>query len=460
MDWLTREDTDGDNPPPGTGGTGTLHPASVLSGGRRAAFAIRHISSDLRDIDDSSRSFLRYLPAGLVFDATTATIVGTPLATPPVFVSPLSGAVEYSKSNSSTWRVVISATDSTGAVVPVVDVLDIELAGVLDMFRAVYAASNAPVDFANDADDSAYAGREYLRDAPEDDVPDDGNGGTPVHQPLKLLNSVGKLFYNVQCPICDAKNQSYAWLIAQQEGTGVGYRTSGGALKGTPPADLAGTVYEGIQVVVQDEEHPRIILSNFTLAVTQAPFRAGEWAAIALAIVLVPLLLLLAVQKCRQYIEEHRTIDFTEALATLRREGAIKPDPEHPEQELQTPDELKRSQVKVLEVLGAGAFGEVRKGLYTGAKAPYTVAVKMSTKLGGDDELVAEMALMAQFQHNHVLSLVGAVTAGKPILLVMQHCEYGSLKDYLIKHDGFLSLTVEAQLKVCLDVCKGMTYVK
>ena len=52
---------------------------------------------------------------------------------------------------------------------------------------------------------------------------------------------------------------------------------------------------------MQDEEHPRIILSNFTLAVSKGPLKTGEWAAISLAIVLVPLLLVLAVQKCRRY---------------------------------------------------------------------------------------------------------------------------------------------------------------
>ena len=73
---------------------------------------------------------------------------------------------------------------------------------------------------------------------------------------------VGKLFYNVQCPICDARNQSLSWLVATQgEGT-----TKGGMLKGTPPLDLIGEVFEGIQVVAQgteaqvfqgDDDHPR-----------------------------------------------------------------------------------------------------------------------------------------------------------------------------------------------------------
>lgn len=294
----------------------------------------------------------------------------------------------------------------------------------------------------------AHAGEEYTREAPETYDPD------RVSPTVVLENVVGKLFYNVQCPLCDAKNQSLSWLIALQGDA----NTQGGMLKGTPPSGSAGEVYEGVQVVVQDEEHPRIILSNFTLAVTQPPLSVsvGSWVAIALAIVLVPLLTVLSVQKIRQYIKDNTTLDFAEALEHLKREGTVH---QHDiEKEMLTPDELKRSHVRLLEVLGQGAFGEVRKALYTGAKAPYTVAVKTCVKRDGEEELVSEMALMAQFQHDHVLSLVGVVTAGKPILLVMQHCEYGSLKDYLMKHDGFLALTSEAQLKMCLEVCLGMEY--
>lgn len=199
------------------------------------------------------------LPPGLHFDSDNARIVGTPSSTPPVFVSTAGKRVLTS---SSTWRVVVYATDATGAVIPTVDMFDIELAGVLDMFRAVYAASNTPVNFVNGdvtRHDTAYAGQEYYREAPED-ADTDGD-----HQTVALVNSVGKLFYNIQCPTCDAKNQSYSWLVAIQ--AGADGETIGGALKGTAPIKMIGEVYEGIQVVAQDEEHPRIILSNFTLKV-------------------------------------------------------------------------------------------------------------------------------------------------------------------------------------------------
>ena len=68
---------------------------------------------------------------------------------------------------------------------------------------------------------------------------------------MALVNSVGKLFYNIQCPACDAKNQSYSWLVAMQAGSDAAVVYTGGALQGTPPASAIGVVYEGLQVVVQ-----------------------------------------------------------------------------------------------------------------------------------------------------------------------------------------------------------------
>jgi len=69
---------------------------------------------------------------------------------------------------------------------------------------------------------------------------------------------------------------------------------------------------------------------------------------------------------------------------------------------------------------GKGAFGVVYKGLMSeGPGVPdYLVAVKslhQSGSAGDRTELLEEAAVMAQFSHPHVVSLVGVVTVGKPL---------------------------------------------
>jgi hypothetical protein len=41
--------------------------------------------------------------------------------------------------------------------------------------------------------------------------------------------------------------------------------------------------------------------------------------------------------------------------------------------------------------------------------------------------LLQEAAIMAQFNHEHVVSLIGVVTVGDPMLVVMEFCEKGAL---------------------------------
>ena len=74
------------------------------------------------------------------------------------------------------------------------------------------------------------------------------------------------------------------------------------------------------------------------------------------------------------------------------------------------------------------------------------------------DEFMAEVALMSQFQHKNVVSLVGVVTAGEPRLLLVQLCENGSLLSFLKSRTGFNTLLLEHKLAIIADVASGMKY--
>ena len=110
------------------------------------------------------------------------------------------------------------------------------------------------------------------------------------------------------------------------------------------------------------------------------------------------------------------------------------------------PREIQRSMLETNEILGAGAFGEVLKGSLneykvTGVPA-YTVAIK-TVKDGGNNsdaihEFNREAAVMALVSdHKNLVSLIGVVTRGVPLMMVTQYCEHGSLLDLLRKQaDG------------------------
>lgn len=104
------------------------------------------------------------------------------------------------------------------------------------------------------------------------------------------------------------------------------------------------------------------------------------------------------------------------------------------------PTELKRNSIILLDELGAGEYGLVRKGLYSSGVVPeFEVAVKMLMPMPTADDrrqLLREAALTGQFQHPNVISLIGVVTVGDPIIMVLQYCAQGSLKGVLERIAG------------------------
>jgi serine/threonine protein kinase len=61
--------------------------------------------------------------------------------------------------------------------------------------------------------------------------------------------------------------------------------------------------------------------------------------------------------------------------------------------------------------------------------------------------------------HTHLVSRVGVVTTGVPLLRVVGYCEHGSLLAVLRKHAGNgTPLATEAKLKLALESAKGMWY--
>jgi serine/threonine protein kinase len=122
------------------------------------------------------------------------------------------------------------------------------------------------------------------------------------------------------------------------------------------------------------------------------------------------------------------------------------------------PREIKRDTIRLLDELGHGNFGTVNKATLAEIRGQpgYTVAVKVLHQGNGVDTtaLLQEAAVMAQFQHDRVVGLIGVITAGSPIMVVMEYCEHGALNNYLARS----RLSLRRQLVIASDCADGLAY--
>ncbi|XP_016393837.1 ephrin type-A receptor 3-like [Sinocyclocheilus rhinocerous] len=101
--------------------------------------------------------------------------------------------------------------------------------------------------------------------------------------------------------------------------------------------------------------------------------------------------------------------------------------------------ELDASCIAIDKVVGAGEFGEVCSGrLKLPSKKEICVAIK-TLKAGYTErqrrDFLSEASIMGQFDHPNIIRLEGVVTRSKPVMIVTEYMENGSL-------DGFLRVSV------------------
>ena len=178
------------------------------------------------------------------------------------------------------------------------------------------------------------------------------------------------------------------------------------------------------------------------------------------------------VYKRRVHALSMRAHNFEMHLHELLASGEIEVSATDAASNSRIPREIKRSHVTMTSVVGAGAFGEVWKGVLdessSGGVPGYMVAVKTSKEAKGEgaEELLREALVMAQLTgHPNVVSLVGVVTSGVPLLLLLSLCEQGSLQSCLKegkcpgqrKMPGTAPSDTSA-LTMALEIARGMTH--
>ncbi|XP_041857056.1 ephrin type-A receptor 6 isoform X2 [Melanotaenia boesemani] len=122
--------------------------------------------------------------------------------------------------------------------------------------------------------------------------------------------------------------------------------------------------------------------------------------------------------------------------------------------------EIDPSRIRIERVIGAGEFGEVCSGrLRTPGKKEISVAIK--TLKGGYVErqrrdFLREASIMGQFDHPNIIRLEGVVTKSRPVMIVVEYMENGSLDSFLRQHDGHF--TVIQLVGMLRGIASGMKY--
>ena len=123
------------------------------------------------------------------------------------------------------------------------------------------------------------------------------------------------------------------------------------------------------------------------------------------------------------------------------------------------PREIKREHIKIISGLGKGQFGTVDKAILDEKQrsAPgYLCAIKQLLSAAAADmtALMEESAVMAQLDSDFCVRLIGVITIGRPMMMIVEYCEHGALNGYLQKKE----LTEEQRLLFAGDCMEGLLY--
>ncbi|KAL7870244.1 hypothetical protein SRHO_G00077410 [Serrasalmus rhombeus] len=117
---------------------------------------------------------------------------------------------------------------------------------------------------------------------------------------------------------------------------------------------------------------------------------------------------------------------------------------------------LNMKELKLIQTIGKGEFGDVILGDYRGTK----VAVKCIKHDATAQAFIAEASVMTQLRHNNLVQLLGVIVEDRgSLFIVTEFMAKGSLVDYL-RSRGRTVLGGECLLKFSLDVCEAMEYLE
>jgi hypothetical protein len=180
-----------------------------------------------------------------------------------------------------------------------------------------------------------------------------------------------------------------------------------------------------------------------------------------LGVLIVGLVCGVVVFKYRAHVQSMKAHDFASQLKKMLEEGELDAGQVNVN-ELAVPREIRRSHIHLVDKIGAGQFGEVWKAILNEGDADFMVAVKtvLNNNNEASKELLCEAAVMVQAgKHPNLVSIIGVVTRGEPLMLLVSMCEHGSLLDVLRKQEREGSpLELEVKQRMAIEIASGMAH--
>ncbi|XP_074596553.1 uncharacterized protein LOC141851689 isoform X1 [Brevipalpus obovatus] len=133
---------------------------------------------------------------------------------------------------------------------------------------------------------------------------------------------------------------------------------------------------------------------------------------------------------------------------------------------------IRKDQIRIIRNIGSGAFGQVHEGwglnlLTDQPGAQVKIAVKTLREGFSDKErngFIKEARMMANFQHPHILQLLGVCIDPEWNAIILELMEGGDLRTYLCDRrsngDRPCQLSLDDLLGICIDVAKGCQYLE
>lgn len=107
-------------------------------------------------------------------------------------------------------------------------------------------------------------------------------------------------------------------------------------------------------------------------------------------------------------------------------------------------------ELMLMEELGSGQFGVVRRGKWRGS---IDTAVKMMKEgTMSEDDFIEEAKVMTKLQHPNLVQLYGVCSKHRPIYIVTEYMKHGSLLNYLRRHETTLIGNMGLLLDMCIQV--------
>jgi len=126
--------------------------------------------------------------------------------------------------------------------------------------------------------------------------------------------------------------------------------------------------------------------------------------------------------------------------------------------------EINRDLIRVSTTLGEGQFGDVYKGVYSHpGDGDITVAIKThkmqpgQENLGLADRLLIEADTMREFDHPHIVRLIG-VCSQQPVWIVMEYCKFGEMREYL--QNNKMKLEISLLIQYIFQLSQALRYLE